>query len=158
MLTHIKSNTLAKTPRNNRFKASFPALHGKEAPATGSSKTKQVAKGSELEEEEEEGKGGETSRGRGGSYRGRGSGRGKGNRANNNNKKRKTGKGTTSEVCAMDHELDNCWYAYPEEAPDWFQPSERMEGVVKNLLTVNKALASKITRKKEEKKQSQASS
>jgi hypothetical protein len=120
---------------------------------------KREAKGSESEEEEEEkGKGGETSRGRGGSYRGRGSGRGKGNTANNNNKKRKTGKGTTCEVCAMDHELDNCWYAYPEEAPDWFQPSERMEGVVKNLLTVNKALASKITRKKEEKKQSQASS
>jgi hypothetical protein len=148
MLTYIKSNTLAKTPRNNRFKASFPALHSKAKPTGNSSSTKREGKGSKSEEEEEEkGKGGTTSRGRGGSYHRRGSRRQKGNRANNNNKKRKTEKETTYEVCAMDHKLNNCWYTYVGKVPDWFQPNKRMEDMVMNLLMDNKASASKIKKK-----------
>lgn len=37
-----------------------------------------------------------------------------------------------SECGMLSHKIENCWYAHPDKAPDWFEPQPRRSGSGRN--------------------------
>ena len=70
-----------------------------------------------------------------------------------------TNNSSSCDAYKMDsHELEGCWYAFPEEAPEDFHPNRMAENLLNELIKANKGLAAKIGKIREEKKKKTESS